>query len=124
FTTQCAGDRFTLAHFEGSFVYQLTGARHGNTLRGVFHAGLRTQTPWIAVRSTGAPHLKAPTEITGADTTAPFRFAFPDLAGRLVTERDPRFRGKVVLVDIFGSWGPTCHDAAPALVRVYRKYHR
>ncbi len=124
FAGRVAGDSFTLAHFDGSFVYLLTGARHGDTLRGVFHAGLRTQTPWIAVRSTGAPHLKAPTEITGADTTAPFRFAFPDLAGRLVTERDPRFRGKVVLVDIFGSWCPTCHDAAPDLVRLYRKYHR
>jgi thiol-disulfide isomerase/thioredoxin len=41
----------------------------------------------------------------------------------MVTERDPRFRGKVVLVDIFGSWCPTCHDAAPGLVRLYRKYH-
>jgi thiol-disulfide isomerase/thioredoxin len=123
FAGQVEGDSFTLAHFDGSFVYLLTGARHGDTLRGVFHAGLRTQTRWIAVRSTGAPHLAAPTEITGADTTAPFRFAFPDLHGRLVTERDPRFQGKVVLVDIFGSWCPTCHDAAPGLVRLYRKYH-
>lgn len=123
FAGRVAGDSFELSHFDGSFVYLLTGARHGDTLRGVFHAGLRTETPWIAVRSTGAPHLKAPTEITGADTTAPFRFAFPDLAGRWVTERDPRFRGKVVLVDIFGSWCPTCHDAAPDLVQLYRKYH-
>jgi thiol-disulfide isomerase/thioredoxin len=124
FAGRVEGDSFALAHFDGSFVYLLTGARHGDTLRGVFHAGLRTETPWIAVRSTGAPHLAAPTEITGADTTAPFQFAFPDLDGRLVTEHDPRFRGKVVLVDIFGSWCPTCHEAAPELVRLYRKYHR
>jgi thiol-disulfide isomerase/thioredoxin len=123
FAGQLAGDSFALSHFDGSFVYLLAGARHGDTLRGVFHAGLRTQTPWIAVRSTGAPHLKRPTEITGADTTSPFRLAFPDLNGRMVTERDARFRGKVVLVDIFGSWCPTCHDAAPVLVRLYRKYH-
>ncbi len=123
FSGRVAGDSFALAHFDGSFVYLLTGMLHGDTLRGVFHAGLRTQTPWIAVRSTGTPHLKTPTEITSADTTTPFRFAFPDLQGRIVTERDPRFRGKVVLVDIFGSWCPTCHDAAPGLVRLYRKYH-
>jgi thiol-disulfide isomerase/thioredoxin len=123
FSGRVEGDSLTLGHFDGAFVYLLTGARHGDTLRGVFHAGLRTQTPWIAVRSTGAPHLKTPTEITSADTSAPFRFAFPDLDGRTVTERDPRFRGKVVLVDIFGSWCPTCHDAAPELVRLYRKYH-
>lgn len=117
------GDSFALAHFDGSFVYLLAGRLKGDTLRGVFHTGLRTQTPWIAVRSTGTPHLKAPTEITGADTTQPFRFAFPDLEGRPVSARDPRFAGKVVLVDIFGSWCPTCHDAAPVLVRLYRKYH-
>jgi len=123
FAGQVRGDSFALAHFDGSFVYLLTGALHGDTLRGVFHAGLRSQTPWIAVRSTGKRHLKAPTEVTRADTTQPFRFAFRDLDGRLVTEKDPRFRGKVVLVDVFGTWCPTCHDAAPDLVRLYRKYH-
>ena len=123
FAGTVAGDSFALAHFDGSFVYLLTGAVRGDTLRGVFHAGLQTETPWIAVRSTGVSQLKAPTEITSADTTAPFRFAFPDLQGRNVTQNDPRFHGKVVLVDVFGSWCPTCHDAAPALVRLYRKYH-
>ena len=39
-----------------------------------------------------------------------------------MTERDPRFAGKVVLVDVFGTWCPTCHDAAPELVSLYRKY--
>ena len=123
FAGRVTGDSFALAHFDGSFVYLLTGTLDGDTLRGVFHAGLRTQTPWTAVRSTGRPHLKAPTEVTSADTSGPFRFAFPDLDGRVVTDRDPRFRGKVVLVDVFGTWCPTCHDAAPALARLYRKYH-
>jgi thiol-disulfide isomerase/thioredoxin len=116
-------DSFSLAHFDGSFVYLLSGRLTGDTLRGVFHAGLRSQTLWTAVRSTGKPHLKAATEVTRADTTRPFQFAFPDLEGRLVSSRDARFRGKVVLVDVFGSWCPTCHDAAPTLVRLWRKYH-
>jgi thiol-disulfide isomerase/thioredoxin len=118
-----AADSFALAYFDGSFVYLLTGRLEGDTLHGIFHAGLRTQTPWTAVRSTGAPHLKSPTDITVADTTEPLRFAFPDLAGRLVRNNDPRFKGKVVLVDIFGSWCPTCHDATPELLRLYRRYH-
>jgi thiol-disulfide isomerase/thioredoxin len=124
FAGAATGDSFALAHFDGSFVYLLTGRLRGDTLRGVFHAGLRSETPWTAVRSTGAPHLKSPTEITKADTSEPFRFAFPDLTGRKVTEHDARFRGKVMLVDVFGSWCPTCHDAAPDLVRLYRRYHK
>ncbi|HWB43421.1 MAG TPA: TlpA disulfide reductase family protein [Gemmatimonadales bacterium] len=127
FAGSMKGDSFALAHFDGSYVYLLTGALGGgggrpDTLRGLFHAGLRTQTAFVAVRSTGAPHLKAVTENTTADTTAPFRFSFPDLEGRIVTERDPRFQGKVVLVDVFGTWCPTCHDAAPELVKLHRKY--
>ncbi len=59
FAGQVRGDSFSLAHFDGSFVYLLTGALHGDTLRGVFHAGLRTQTNWIALRSTGAPIASA-----------------------------------------------------------------
>jgi thiol-disulfide isomerase/thioredoxin len=125
FAGSVKGDSFALSHFDGSFVYLITGvlAGGGDTLRGLFHAGLRTQTPFEAVRSTGKPHLEAPTEVTQADTTKPFHFEGHDLEGRLVTERDPRFRRKIVLVDVFGSWCPTCHDMAPMLVELYRKFH-
>jgi thiol-disulfide isomerase/thioredoxin len=116
-------DSFAMAHFDGSFVYMLTGMVDGDTLRGVFHAGLRTQTVWTAVRSRGEAHLTPPTELTTADTTAPFAFAFPDLDGRIVSNTDERFRGKVVLVDVFGTWCPTCHDAAPLLRKLYDAYH-
>ncbi len=124
FAGAISGDSISLSHFDGSFVYLLTCALRGDTLRGLFHAGLRTQTPFLAVRHAGAPHLKAPTEVTGADTATPFRFSAPDLDGKVVSATDPRFRGKVVLVDIFGSWCPTCHESAPVLVNLYRKYHR
>jgi thiol-disulfide isomerase/thioredoxin len=123
YTGAVVGDSFAIGLFDGSYVYLLTGKLVGDTLRGVFHAGLRTQTPWTAVRSTGAPHLKSPTEVSRADTTAPLRFEFPDLQGRLVRSDDRRFTGKVLLVDIFGSWCPTCHDATPELLRIYRRYH-
>jgi thiol-disulfide isomerase/thioredoxin len=117
-----ARDSFHVAHFDGTFVYLITGRLDGDTLRGTFHAGLRTQTPFTAVRSTGAPHLVAPTALTSADTINPFQFSFPDLEGRIVTQDDPRFHGKVLLVDIFGTWCSTCHDALPTLTSLYREY--
>jgi thiol-disulfide isomerase/thioredoxin len=117
-----AADSFAMAHFDGSFVYLLTGRLDGDTLRGTFHAGLRTQTPFVAVRSTGRPHLTPPTEVVRADTSGSFTFAFPGVDGGMVTSGDRRFRGKVVIVDIFGTWCPTCHDAAPALVDLHREY--
>ena len=123
FSGHGTADSFALAHFDGSFVYLVTGALDGDTLRGVFHAGLRTRTPFTAVRSTGRPHLREATSMTVADTTAPFEFSFPEASGGLVSGTDPRFRGKVVLVDIFGTWCPTCHGAAPVLVQLWHDYH-
>ena len=122
FSGEVVRDSVTLHRFDGSFVYMLTARLVGDTLRGIFHAGLRAQTPFTAVRSTGKPHLTPPTEVTKADS-APFVFAFPDLEGRLVRSDDARFRGKVLVVDIFGTWCPTCHEAAPVLAELYRTRH-
>ena len=63
-----------------------------------------------------------PRRHTRAAADAPFRFAFRDLHGRLVSNTDARFRGKVVLVNVMGSWCPNCHDEAPFLEAMYRKY--
>ncbi len=123
FAGHAAGDSIVMAHFDGSFVYLVTARLDGDTLRGTFHAGLRTQTPFTAVRSSGRPHLKRPTSMTRADTSAPFQFAFPGVDGGMVRSSDPRFQGKVVLIDIFGTWCPTCQEAAPELVALWNEFH-
>ncbi|MBW8771864.1 MAG: TlpA family protein disulfide reductase [Gemmatimonadetes bacterium] len=122
FVGRAEGDSARFSHFDGSFIYMFTVRLDGDTLRGTFNAGLRTQTPFTAVRATGLAHLTPPEAMTQADT-APFRFSFRDLDGKLVTQDDPRFRGKVVIVDLFGTWCPTCHDAAAALRSLYDRYH-
>lgn len=116
-------DSFVMSHFDGSFVYMLTGELEGDTLRGIFHAGLTSQRPFVAVRSTGGPHLTPPTELVEVDTTEVFEWAFPDLDGNIVTHEDERFRDKVVIVEILGTWCPTCHDSAPIMVELYRRFH-
>ena len=56
------------------------------------------------------------------EPTAPFHFAFPDLAGRVVSDSDRQFRGKVIVLAIGGSWCPNCHDEAPFLTELYKDY--
>ncbi|MGP7977990.1 MAG: TlpA disulfide reductase family protein [Desulfobaccales bacterium] len=56
------------------------------------------------------------------DPSEPLRFSFPNLAGQTVSNTDAKFRGKVVLVNITGSWCPNCHDEAPFLEEMYKKY--
>ena len=87
------------------------------------HAELTGLRPKVAAAQGLAP--ADPTRFTGVqDPHAPFAFAFPDLLGRKVANTDPRFRGKVVVVDVMGSWCPNCHDEAPFLQSLYQKHHR
>ena len=74
-------------------------------------------------RAKGLPQPSDPSRFTSVkDPTEPFRFSFPDLDGKIVSNTDPQFRGKVVIVSIGGSWCPNCHDEAPFLVELYKKY--
>ncbi len=50
-------------------------------------------------------------------------FTFPDTAGKPVSLTDARFKGKVVVVAIGGTWCPNCHDEA-AFLAPYAKKRR
>ena len=56
----------------------------------------------------------------GSDRAVPFQLSRS--RRQVVSNTDPRFRGKVVIVSIGGSWCPNCHDEAPFLVELYKKY--
>ena len=59
---------------------------------------------------------------TVADPTKPFRFKFPDLAGNTVSSDDARFKDKVIVAVVTGTWCPNCHDEAQYLVKLHEKY--
>jgi len=62
-------------------------------------------------------------QTTVKDPSVPFAFSFPDLSGRVVSNTDTRFQGKMVVVAIGGSWCPNCHDEAPFLENLYKQYY-
>ena len=120
------GDKFVLSHFDGArpLLLEVTPQSDG-TLQLVQNG----RNHLSAVRSTearakGLPEPTDPSRHTSVkDPTVPFHFAFPDLNGKIVSDTDARFKGKVVIVAIGGSWCPNCHDEAPFLVELYRKYN-
>jgi thiol-disulfide isomerase/thioredoxin len=63
------------------------------------------------------------THTTVRDPNETFTFNFPDVNGKLVSNDDPRFKGKVVLAIVTGTWCPNCHDEAQYLVKLDKKYH-
>jgi len=90
---------------------------------------IRENQQWTARRPAEArkENLAPPTRTTEqtstTDSTKPFSFSAPDLNGKIVSNTDPQFKGKVVIVAVGGSWCPNCHDEAPFLVDLYNRYH-
>ena len=121
--------KFILSHFTGErpFYVEVTPQSDGSLQLQIasFHD---TQT-LVALRpaEARARNLAPPDDPTQhtkvKDPGQPLRFSFPDLTGRIVSDTDDRFQGKVVLVNITGSWCPNCHDEVPFLEELYRKYH-
>jgi thiol-disulfide isomerase/thioredoxin len=121
--------KFVLSHFSGSRPALLILKPASDGTMDVSLSGLHGFSEMKAVRpaEARAKGLPEPTDAdlhtTVKDPKAPFSFSFPDLNGHVVSNTDPRFRGKVVLINITGSWCPNCHDEAPFLAALYDKYH-
>jgi len=116
---------FTLSHFSGArpVLFVLTPAKDGTL--DILQNGSKKLVAVRAdlARQENLPAPEDPTEHTKLrDPKAPLSFRFPDLAGHMVSNTDDRFKGKVVIVTIGGSWCPNCHDEAPLLGELYRKY--
>jgi thiol-disulfide isomerase/thioredoxin len=127
------GSRYIVGHFNaaGPALYSVTPQPDGTLLLKSLLANPHAQTnaDLIARRPAEArkENLAAPTDptqqTTVKDPSVPLAFSFPDLTGKIVSNTDPEFRGKVVIVAIGGSWCPNCHDEAPFLVSLYKKFH-
>jgi thiol-disulfide isomerase/thioredoxin len=117
--------RFVLSHFSGARPLRLELTPNGD---GSLALVQNKDKPLTAIRADqalakGLPQPSDPSRFTSVkDPTEPFRFSFPGLDGRVVSNTDEKFRGKVILVTISGSWCPNCHDEAPFLGELYKKY--
>lgn len=120
---------YVLSHFDGArpLLIEVTPNKDGTLtilLRNSSgtNATLTACRPEVA-RARGIPDPADPDQHTSvSDPAEPFRFSFPDLNGTVVSNTDARFRNKVVIIDVAGSWCPNCHDEAPLLESLYRKY--
>jgi len=116
--------KFVLSHFSGArpFLLEVKPQSDGS-LRIVQNGEAMTARRPADARAKGLPEPADPSRHTSVkDPAERFHFAFPDLSGRLVSDTDARFRDKVVIVAIGGSWCPNCHDEAPFLAELDRQY--
>jgi peroxiredoxin len=120
---QVHGDELQLSTFAGglAYLYRLKVDAQGG-LEGEYWQGLASHEKVAAHRNDAATLDGAGKQTTMLDTTQPLNFTFPDVDGKPVSLSDARFRGKVVLVTLGGTWCPNCHDEAKFLGPLYREY--
>jgi len=117
--------KFVLSHFSGARPALLIVTPQAD---GSLHLLINAITEYTALRpeTARAKGLVPPTDPalhTGVkDPAQLFQFSFRDLNGKVVSNTDARFKNKVVVINILGSWCPNCHDEWPFLEEMYKRY--
>lgn len=114
-------DSLLLSCFDGSHAYLFKARREGDTMNGMFWSGKHYSERWVA-------ELNPDFELRDANSLTflkpsydRFEFSFPDTDNNMVSFDD--FKGKVVIVQIMGSWCPNCMDESRFLSDAWRRYH-
>jgi thiol-disulfide isomerase/thioredoxin len=119
------GDSLKLSCFDGGHAYLFTARvdATGNLTGGQYFAGATGLETWTAEKDAGAS-LPDEFSLTKWNKDAgPLHFTYRDLQGKNVSLSDARFKGKVVLIQIMGSWCPNCMDETNFLSGFYDQYH-
>ncbi|MGJ8550499.1 peroxiredoxin family protein [Winogradskyella wichelsiae] len=114
------GDEMKLSAFDGSHAFLFTATVTDSTLEGVFYSGNHWKESFIAKRNE-TYELEEADNLTflkeGYDS---IDFTFPNASGEAISLSDDRFKDKVVIVQIMGSWCPNCLDESKYYAEFYK----
>ena len=118
------GDRLMLSCFDGAhaFLFEAKIVNENRIVDGRFYSGSHYETSWKASRNEKFK-LKSPRNITGLQRGVHHLvFNFKDIDGVLLSPDNAKLCGKVILVQIMGTWCPNCRDQTKYLKYVYEKF--
>jgi len=114
------GDTMKLSTFDGAHAFLFTAKVTDSTMEGTFYSGNHWKEPFVAKRNENY-ELPSANELTylkkGYDS---LDFTFPNTSDELVSIKDDRFKDKVVIVQIMGTWCPNCLDES----KYYAEYYK
>lgn len=117
------GNKLKLSTFDGSHAYLFEAEIEGDSLKnGHFWAGKTGHYQWEAKKdeTVELPDANSLTFLKeGYETIS---FEFPNLEGKQVSLTDEKFKDKVVIVQILGSWCPNCMDETAFYAPFYKEY--
>ncbi|WP_299249229.1 TlpA disulfide reductase family protein [uncultured Aquimarina sp.] len=114
-------NKLELSTFDGAHAFLFTAQVTDSTMNGHFYSGNHWKEPFTAKRNE-LYELPSEDSLTfikeGYDK---LEFSFPDAEGNQVSLEDDRFKGKVTMVQIMGTWCPNCMDETKYYVDYYNK---
>ncbi|WP_295769836.1 TlpA disulfide reductase family protein [uncultured Mucilaginibacter sp.] len=114
-----SGNKLYLSCFDGGHAFLFTAdIASDNTITN----GNFGRTPWTADKDAKAKLPDAYSLTALKPGYKKIDFSFPDVSGQKVSLSDARFKNKVVIIQIMGSWCPNCMDETAYLVNYYKKY--
>lgn len=117
------GNKLKLSGFDGAHAYLFTAdITDKNTIEnGKYFSGLKYTEEWSAIKNAKATVKIDESAMYLKPGEEKLDFRFPDINGRPVSINDERFKNKVVIVQIIGSWCPNCMDETAFLSDYYNK---
>ncbi|MUU78417.1 peroxiredoxin family protein [Winogradskyella endarachnes] len=114
------GDQMKLSTFDGAHAFLFTAKVTDSTMEGLFYSGNHWKEPFIAKRNKNF-ELPNSNDLTFLkDGYDALDFAFPNTSDELVSLKDDRFKNKVVVVQIMGTWCPNCLDESKYYAEFYK----
>ena len=113
------GDSLYFSGFDGIHSLLLKAGVKGDSLSGIQFSGASSKEAFTAYKT---DHPSLPNEAAmylKPGESGHLNFSFQDLEGRQVSINDPRFKNKVVIIDLMGSWCPNCMDETAFLSKYY-----
>lgn len=116
------GDSLMLSCFDGTHVFLFKALIDGDELiRGRFSYSLDFYETWTAKRNENAT-LKSPEELTYLkEGYEGIEFNFKNTKGEEVIFPSDAYNGKLVILQILGSWCPNCMDETKFLTKWYER---
>jgi thiol-disulfide isomerase/thioredoxin len=100
-----------LSTFDGNHAYIFTASKLADgKLSGEYYSGKTGMEFWTAEKNENAALPDAESLTYLKKGYEKIEFSFPDVNGKAVTLNDDRFKNKVVILQLFGTWCPNCMD--------------
>ncbi|RDK85431.1 peroxiredoxin family protein [Marinirhabdus gelatinilytica] len=113
-------DTLRLSTFDGAHAFLFEAKVQGDSLMaGVFYSGNHWKEPFTARKNDAYELPRADSLTFLRDGYEKLEFTFPNTKGKEISLSDNRFKDKVVIVQVMGTWCPNCLDETRYLTEYY-----